>query len=74
MLLSKKDTPSQFIPMWYSGVFNLVIAMINLSIYNMGGTWITLFTACLTLSVAVYVFMLIKRKTQEILWKKLVEK
>lgn len=73
MFLSKKDTPPQFTGMWYAGLLNIGVSMMNLSIYVLGGTGFALLTTCVSLGAAIFMFWLIKRKTQEILWDNLTQ-
>jgi len=70
-MLSKKDTPKQFLGMWYSGLLNLVIGSMNLYLFVLAGTWFTLFASCISISVAIFIFVMIKRKTQVILMNSL---
>ena len=73
MLLSKKDTPAQFIGMWYAGLLNLVVTLSNLGLYFFGHSWTNLILACFSLMVTVVIFVVIKRQTRKILWEKLTE-
>ena len=72
MFLNKKDIPNGYIPMWYAGIVNLVVCYVNLVVYNLnGGYWGTLFASCISLVVAIGMFMIIKNKTRIIMWKTL---
>ena len=74
MFLSKKDTPKQFLGMYYAGLLNLAVCYFNLYMYNInGGMWLTLVSVILSLGVVITIFTLIKRKTTEILWNKLTK-
>lgn len=61
--------------MWYAGVANLVFCYINIIMYNInGGLMFTLFSACMSLTAAIGMFMLIRHRTQIMLWDKLSRK
>ena len=75
MLLSKKDIPKGYIPMWYAGIANIAVCYVNLVVYNLNdGYWLTLFSACISLAAAVGMFMIIKNKTRIMMWKALTKK
>lgn len=71
MLLSKKDTPKQYHGMWWAGVLNLFVSAVNLSIYVMGGSFLSLMTTCFSLTVAIVLFIVIKYKARAMLWDSL---
>ena len=75
MFLDKKDIPAGFIPMWYAGIANLAVCYVNLIVYNLnGGLWLTLFSSCISFAVVIGMFVLIKHKTQTMMWKALSKK
>jgi len=74
MLLSKKDTPKEFMGMYYAGVLNLAVGMFNAFNYAVGGYFFMWICACLSVGIAITIFMVIKRKTHAITWAKLTKR
>lgn len=64
--LSKKDTPHHWMGMYYAAWINLGISVLNLAIGNV-------IMAVISLCIAIASLYIIKRKTQEELWAKLVQ-
>ena len=73
MLLSKKETPKQFMGMYYAGILNLAVGMFNAFNYAIGAYFFTWICACLSVGVAITIFMVIRRKTLDMTWAKLTE-
>ena len=59
--------------MYYAGILNLLVGMLNAGIYTQNGYLMSLCCACMSVGVGITIFVIIKRKTQAILWDKLTK-